>query len=922
MAEKMRVHILAKQLNVSSKAVLLKCVAEGLDVKNHMTALGPGLEATIREWFSEGSHATTIETADRVDLKKVRVRKPRVKRQTVASGAVTSDTMTLAVEEPLVEEGTEPAGLALAEVTAPAPVKESPEPAIESLPGDSKVELGEPSEAPDVKPTEESVPDQAAAEVSSAPGGAAEQAVPAEPPTPEVIQPAGPQNVPAPAKLQGPRVVRYEAPDRDYSPPPRGPRPRSSPRPAVSPAPNVMRPPAPGASGAPGELPGRGRGKSGDQRKRGKSVSPRRATNRGSAAGAQEKLKEWRDQDLIERRERLEGATGRRVHRRRAMESHGGAAPSAPAGRAVHAQVQEPILVKAFCSAVGIPFIRLVKILQKDHNLMATINTSLPTEVAELVALAEGVELEVIKAKSLLEELQEEFDEREAVKLAARPPVVTLLGHVDHGKTSLLDAIRSAKIAAGEDGGITQHLSSYHLRRDGLAITFLDTPGHAAFTAMRARGANLTDIVVLIVAADDGVMPQTVEAINHAKAAGVPIVVAITKIDLGVYDEARIFGQLTEHELTPSGNWGGETDVIKTSSVTGEGLDELLEHLVALAEVLDLQADRAGDAAGAVVEAETREGVGAAVRVLVQRGELKPGAVVTCGNSYGKVRAIVDDQGQRLESAGPSIPCEIWGLDQVPSAGDKFYSVKSMQRAKSIAEEIRQQRTERARIGSQKALTLEDVFKRRNSEGIPELNLIIRADVDGSMHALKDLLQELPTDQIKLEILHTGVGAVVDSDVLLAQASASIVIAYRVSLTPTTRRLAEAQGVDVREYKVIYEVIEDITKAMEGLLEPERKMEHRGTVEVREVFKITKVGVVAGCYVTDGVVSRNHRVRLVRGGIIIRDDSVIGSLRRFKDDVKEVRAGMECGIRLERFDDLKQGDVIEALEVVEVARTL
>ncbi|MFQ5491209.1 MAG: translation initiation factor IF-2, partial [Phycisphaerae bacterium] len=648
------------------------------------------------------------------------------------------------------------------------------------------------------------------------------------------------------------------------------------------------------------------------------AASPRTS----EADGALEKLKEWRDQDLIERRERLEGATGRKVHRRRAMESHGGLAPSAPAGRRSEAQVHEPILVKEFCSAVGIPFIRLVKILQKEHNLLANINTTLPTAVAELVALSEGIELKVIKAKTQLEVLQEEFDGREVKKLSARPPVVTLLGHVDHGKTSLLDAIRSAKVASGEDGGITQHLTSYHLKREGLAITFLDTPGHAAFTAMRARGAQLTDIVVLIVAADDGVMPQTIEAINHAKAAGVPIVVAITKHDLGVFDEARVFGQLTEHGLTPSGDWGGEIDVIKTSAVTGEGLDDLLEHLAALAEVLDLKADFGGAPAGAVVEAETREGVGAAVRVLVQRGQLTPGAIVVCGNSYGKVRAILDDQGKRLKSAGPSIPCEIWGLDQVPSAGDKFFGVKSMQRAKSIAEETRHRRTDEARIGSQKALTLEDVFKQRDAEGTPELKLIIRTDMDGSMHALKDSLAELPTDQIKLDILHAGVGAVTDSDVLLAHTSGSIVIAFRVSSAPATRRLAEEHGVDIREYKVIYHVIEDITKAMEGLLEPEKTMERRATIEVREVFKITKVGAVAGCYVTDGLVSRNHRVRLVREGVIIREDNAIGSLRRFKDDVKEVRAGMECGIRLDGFGDLKQGDIIEALEVVEVARKL
>jgi translation initiation factor IF-2 len=598
------------------------------------------------------------------------------------------------------------------------------------------------------------------------------------------------------------------------------------------------------------------------------------------------------------------------------------AAKSAPQPRKTKAQVHEPVLLKEFCSEVGVPFIRVMKTLQRQHGMTVNINTALPTDLAELLALEEGVELEVIKARTRLDLLHEDFENRPPKKPGPRPPVVTFLGHVDHGKTSLLDAIRATRVVSSEDGGITQHIGAYHIERDGVAVTFLDTPGHEAFTAMRARGAQLTDVVVLVVASDDGLMPQTIEAINHAKAAGVPIVVAITKMDLGEFNEAKVFGQLAEQELTPAGDWGGQTDVIKTSAVTGEGIEELLEHLTALAELLDLTADHAGDPMGAVIEAETREGVGAAVRVLVQRGRLRPGTVVACGNSCGKVRALLDDQGKRLKEAGPSMPCEIWGLDEVPSAGDRFYGVKTLQQAKSLADEVRQNRAQEARASTQKARTLEDMFKQRDAEGTPELNVIIRADVDGSVDALRHSLEQLPGDQVSLVIRHAGVGAVSDSDVHLADASDAIIIAFRVSSGLSPRKLAEETGVEIREYKVIYDVIDDVSKAMEGLLEPEEKLEPRATIEVRDVFKISKVGAVAGCYVTDGLVARDHRARLVREGTVIREDCRIASLRRFKDDVKEVRAGMECGIRLEDFDDVKRGDSIEAYEVVKVARKL
>jgi translation initiation factor IF-2 len=942
-AEKMRVHILAKQLNVSSKAILAKCAAEGLPVKNHMTALSAGLDATIREWFTEGQHSTTLETAERVNLEKVRVKrkkKPAAETAAAAEAPPQEEAVaqaTAVAEAPPAEPEAPPIEEAPAEAPAPAVEElptEAPAPDVEEIPT-------EPAAAPTEAPVHEPIPaaepevsEEAPPELGTAPPPEVEEAdermvaqvetagvgevappeAPPEQPTPEPVLPAGPQNVPAPARLKGPRVVRYEAPDHDYFPPRR--RPGEAAEPPVGPPPDRLI--------APEVAPDRRRGV-GEARRRGQgtTASPRRAAGRGSEIRSMEKLKEWRDQDLLERKERLAGATGRRIHTRRAIESQAGAAQAPPVMRKTKAEVHEPIRIREFCATVGVPFLRLMRTLQRDHDMaVVNISTTLPTELAELIALEEGIELEVIPSKSRLDLLREEFEQRAPKKLGPRPPVVTFLGHVDHGKTTLLDAIRRTRVVAGEDGGITQHIGSYHFQRDSVAVTFLDTPGHAAFTAIRARGAQLTDLVVLILAADDGVMPQTVEAINHAKAAEVPIVVAITKIDLGNFDENRVYAQLAEHELTPSGTWGGHTDVIKTSAVTGEGIDQLVEHLAAMTELMELEADHTGDPRGAVIEAEVREGVGPVARVLVQSGRLRPGMTIVCGNAFGKVRAILDDQGKRLSEAGPSIPCEIWGLDEVPSAGDPFYGLKSSQQAKAIAEETRAERLAQSRTPSQKAQTLEEVFKQRDAEGVPELEVIIRADVDGSVDALRQALNKLPTEQVHLVIRHAGVGAVTDSDVVLAHASGAVIIAFRVAIGANTQKLAEEHGVDVREYKVIYDVVDDIVKALEGLLAPEERRETRGTAEVRDVFKISKVGTVAGCYVTDGVIAREHQVRLVREGVVVRDDCRIDSLRRFKDDVKEVRAGMECGLHVERFNDVKQGDVVEAYEIVHIARTL
>ncbi len=939
LADKMRVHILAKELNVTSKAILAKCAAEGLSVKNHMSTLTAGQTATLREWFSEGAHETTVEVADRVNLDKVRAprrrRRPKTAEAATATAEMPATTQVgvteagppaTSVQAPLEAEETPdekgaPATALVAdapptavEVTAPPTADITPDTLVGAEPagppaGPSVTAPTEPAPDTTTEPaTAARVAAEAPREGTEAPPPLLEAPAEAEEKEDVTLQPAGPQNVPQPARLRGPRVVRYEAPETNLYPPRRSGARRSE-----------LGSPAAAAETPTGEAPpGRGRGKAAGKRRGGRTHE--RRAGRGSDAGT-DKIKEWRDRDLIERRERLAGATGRRIHTRRfeLQQSH---QPSAPPQKKTKAEIQEPFTLKDFCAAIGVPFLSVFNVLKRDHNVLANVNSSIDKETAELVALEFGVELTVAEARTSLDVLKEEFEKRERRGLQPRSPVVTMLGHVDHGKTSLLDAIRRTQVAEGEDGGITQHISSYHLMTPAGPLTFLDTPGHEAFTAMRARGAQLTDIVVLVVAADDGVMPQTVEAINHAKAAGVPIVVALNKIDLGDHKVVEIYGQLASHGLTPSGDWGGDTDVIRTSATGGQGIDELLEHLVAMGEVLEVQADPTIEAMGTAIEAETKAGVGPVVRLLVQEGTLTKGDTVVCGNAAGKVRALHNDRGELIESAGPSMPVEIWGLEDVPMAGDKLFQVDSMHRAKQIAQEVAHRRLEETRSESRKATSLEDLFKRRDAEETPELNVIVKADVDGSVDVLRHTLGEIPSDKVRLSIRHAAVGAVNDSDVILAEAATAIIIAFRVTTQMGARKLAEMRHVDIRYYRVVYEVVDEIVKAMEGKLAPEEKEEQRATAEVRQVFKIGKLGFVAGCMVTNGLVSRNHFCRVLREGIVVRDGCAIDSLRHFKDDAKEVRAGMECGIRLEGFDDLKPGDIIETYEIVKIARTL
>lgn len=942
MAEKMRVHILAKELKVPSKTIVEKCLAEGVTVvKNHMSTLSAGLHATILEWFSDGAHDGAVETTGRVDLDSVRVKepaKPKLSAKMKAalgtddgdsgdgdSGGSVALAEPDAVGAPGVDEAIQdPGSLSAAAVTSTSTAAEVPADSAEpaSPAGDVPAEgaIGAAalaggaaesvSEAPAVGDAPSSVAGVADASETSADGlGVGKPGLAGTIPKGPVT-PAGPQHVPTPAKLQGPRVVRYEAPDYDARPPSRAP---TTPRPPLKPG---EAPPPP----APARGPARGTGDKATDRRRGR-INPRRQASTLAEAG--ERLAEWRDLDLAERKERLAGATGRRMVRRRSVQSGSGKGHVFEAGPKTKATVHEPIQMKEFCSETGLSFMQLVRILRVEHNIAANINSCLPTEAATLLALNFGIELEVIPLKTKLEELREEFADRTRDKLELRPPIVAMLGHVDHGKTSLLDVIRKSQVADGEDGGITQHISSYHVDSSHGPVTFLDTPGHEAFSAMRARGAQITDIVVLVVAADDGVMPQTIEAINHAKAADVPVVVALNKSDLGDVNNVKIYGQLAEHGLTPSGDWGGHIDVMPTSAKTGDGVKELVEHLADLSSVLELEADRSVPCCGTVIEARTKTGVGPVVTVLVREGTMRVGNFVVCGNAAGKIKALINDRGARIDEAGPSTPVEVWGLDDVPAAGDELYQVATLQRAKDIAGETKQGRVAEGRTQIRRASSLQEMLKRRDTEEVPELNVIIKADVDGSVVALKQMLERLPTDEVRLAIRHAGVGAVNDSDVILAAACKGIIVAFRVDTSVGAKRLADVHGVEVRTYLVIYQACDEIKKALEGLLAPLETVETRGTIEIREVFHLSrKGGVIAGSYVTQGVVDRSQLVKLTRNGVIVREGVKISSLRRFKDDVKEVRAGLECGIRLEGFDDLHAGDIIETYEIVKTARTL
>ena len=604
------------------------------------------------------------------------------------------------------------------------------------------------------------------------------------------------------------------------------------------------------------------------------------------------------------------------AHKEESEQQHAFSAPTEPVVREV--TVPETITVADLAHKMSVKAAEVIKVLMK-MSTMVTINQVLDQDTAMIVTEEMG---HVAKRAKLGEPdafLAEEQQAPSEIRLEPRAPVVTVMGHVDHGKTSLLDTIRRTRVASGEAGGITQHIGAYHVETPKGMVTFLDTPGHESFTAMRARGAKVTDIVILVVAADDGVMPQTIEAIHHAKAAKVPIVVALNKIDKPEANPDRVKQDLSAREVVPE-EWGGDTMFVEVSAKTGKGIDALLERLLLQAEVLELKAPRDTPAKGIVIESKLDKGHGPVATILVQSGTLKRGDVVLAGAVFGRLRAMLDETGCTIEEAGPSIPVEILGLSDVPVAGSEVIVLGDERKAREIAL-FRRGKFRDVKLAKQQSAKLENIFEQMGEGQAKILSLIIKADVQGSYEGLSHALTKLSTDEVKVNIVHAAVGGITESDVNLALASKAVIIGFNARANAAARKLAENSGVDIRYYNVIYDAVDDVKAALSGMLAPEKKENVLGLVEIRQTFKISKVGTVAGCYVSEGLVRRSARVRVLRDNVVIHDGE-LDSLKRFKDDMREVKAGFECGLSLKNFDDIKVGDQLEFYEVVEVARTL
>ncbi len=946
-----RISQLAKELGIESKAIITKCRDEGISediVKGHMSTVSAGLEASIREWFSTAGGGTAVEAAPHVDIEKVKTRKAVPRKKKAEDGAPLepapedlAPTPPQRVEPPATEAPTpEPEPVSQAPAAAPpAPPKVVAAPPSPVRPP-AAIEEPKPITPAPVKARPMPTPPAEVAPAAKAPerdrpGGSAPVARPTPPlpsPTmnvprrPTVIAPAGPKlQTAAPVKLSGPKVVRVEAPDRVEAPRPR----------------RV----GPGAPAGPGARPRTGEGVGGEEDS-GRNVRRKTGTGSGSAntrrssgTGVPDKRRgrsgqDWvgstqgifSEQDLIEREARLARAGGfLRKHKTDMKKPGAGGKPGTPATDGGKVQITAPLTIKDLSEATGVKASDIVKKLFMQ-GIMRKINDPIEVPKAIEIMMDFDIELEVQEAKTAEEVVASEFAEREAVDLRSRGPVVTILGHVDHGKTSLLDKIRNANVAAGEAGGITQRTSAFRVPLDvggeKKEIVFLDTPGHEAFTSMRSRGAQMTDVVVLVVSAPEGVMPQTVESINHAKAAKVPIVVALNKIDRPDATENQIqktLGQLAEAGLNPV-QWGGDTEVVKTSATTGQGIKELLEILDLQAQVLELKADFDGPARGTVIEARTEEGRGAVASLLVQQGKLEVGDFVVAGRAFGRVRDVTDDRGQRVKLAQPPMPIQISGLDEVADAGDKFYVVDSLKKAQEAAEQRRHR--ERQVQLAQPKLTLDTLFTQMADKALKEILVVLKAAEQGTVDVLKGQCEKVKGEEVRVRVIHSAVGGITESDVLLADASRAIVIGFNVIPSGKARGMAEQKGIEIRAYEVIYDIVDDLKKAAEGLLTPELRQEVLGHAEVRQVFKISKVGTIAGCYITDGTVQRDALIRVTRNGVVIENNRRLSQLKRFKDDAKDVRAGMECGMKIDGYDDIKEGDILECYKQVEVKRTL
>jgi translation initiation factor IF-2 len=939
LAKAKRVFELAKELGVKSKAIVEKCQAEDVPgITNHMSTVKLGLAETVRQWFAgsddEGrgtatatATATAVETSEKVDLKKVKKQATRRKKVTPKADAdVPADLVSpevVAIEE--------------APAAPAAKKKVRKKKAADTLPL-VEAELDSPPVADVAASAGVATPEVPPATAAEAPPRPPEDTGPLGKPNvpdrPKEVTPVGEQlKKPQQVQLKGPKVVRIEKPEPVTAQRPR-PKRNGGPGGARSgDGADVMPGEVPGISRSRGPARGRGAGGPGTGGGIGEGKPKRRSSNtrRGRSADALPTgPSKFSQADMEELDARLRGATGFLKQRRRDLRKRENVAQTAQSAVVTGGvvEISEPVTIKNLSSATGIKTAEIIKYLFNKGN-MATINSAIDTETAMEVAMEYNIELQVKQQETAEQLVLKEFENREAVDVRPRPSVVTVLGHVDHGKTSLLDRIREADVAAHEAGGITQHIGAYRVTiRSGeddktKTVVFLDTPGHEAFTSMRSRGATMTDLVVLVVAADDGVMPQTIESINHAKAAGVPIIVALNKIDVAQATEEnirKIYGQLAEHGLNPV-EWGGDTEVVKTSAETGTGVTDLVEVLDYQAELLELKADYGGAARGTVIEAQMQPGRGSVARVLVQEGQINVGDYINIGRAFGRVRDMTDDRNRSIKQAGPATPLELSGIGEIPDAGNKFYVTDSLQKAEQVALQYRE--AERVKqMASQTKVTLDNFAATIKAGQTRDLRVVLKADVQGSVDVLQKCLEELGNDEVAVKVLHSAVGGISESDIVLAGASDAVVIGFHVAVTPAVRAIAESHTVDIRLYRVIYDLTDEIKKALEGMLEPEKKEEEIGTAQVRQVFKISKLGFIAGCLVTDGAIQKSAMARLVRDGVVVTDNREIESLRRVKDEAKEVRAGTECGIRLAGFEDIKPDDLITCYKVTQVKRTL
>jgi translation initiation factor IF-2 len=892
---KTRVHLLAKELGIETKDLIAQLDRLGIRGRKSQSALEDEEVARVRAALAAQEKPQVHVGEEKIVADRV------VKSEDEAHGSVEARETVVErrVKANVIRRRVNRVEVAPTEAPPPPPPPAEAAAAVEVEP------LVEPAPLP---PVTEELPGEIAAETAPQ-AEARETAEVAQAP----VEPTPSEAVEAPLQAEGveaqaqPQAPAAEAPEAPVTEPPRGARIlgridlKQTMR--VEPAPTPVRRP-PGAPVQPGRT--------------AEAEAPGTAGEEKPKSGRHKK-RVVKKQDVLELREKdLRG--GRIPKKKRVLPGKEirKTEITVPKASKRVIKISEVITVGDLSREMGVKAGDVIKKLM-GMGMMATINQVLDADTATLIAgeFDHQVENVVFDVDSMLE-VEHRVEDQEAA-LVSRPPVVTIMGHVDHGKTSLLDAIRSTNVTAQEHGGITQHIGAYHVQVDGRSVTFLDTPGHEAFTAMRARGAKVTDIVVLVVAADDGVMPQTVEAINHARAAEVPIIVAVNKIDRPDADLEKVKRGLSEYGLVAE-DWGGDAVFAPVSAKTHEGIPHLLEMLLLQADILELNANPTKLARGTIVEAKLDRGRGPVATVLVQEGTLRVGDAFVCGVYYGKVRAMIDDRGRKVDAAPPSFPVEILGLQGVPQAGDSFIAVADESKARQVAE-YRQGKQRETELVKSSKVSLEELYDQIKTGDVKELRVVLKADVQGSVEALTEALNRMSSDEVKLRVIHGSVGGITESDILLAAASNAIVIGFNVRPESKGSALAAKEGVDVRLYTIIYEVLADVRAAMEGMLEPTYREQVHGRVEIRRIFNIAGAGTVAGCYVTEGKIARGHLVRLLRDQVVVHEGK-LASLKRFKDDVREVAAGYECGLSLEGYQDIKQGDVVEAYEKIPVIRRI